>query len=323
MDNYWLHKRGKRLRNYSLSGRLRLKKVITLKQDSRIRLDTLELDRLKIRLTYDQQENISSVTFDASKKDMPDQKTMIDMVLNVNATWSSSLRSVNLINQKALQNNNSLESTIVASSGSISIIQQIDTHNGSVNTLNPILASNPINGNTLFMAVSTRIFGVSSVISIMQNNVSWTLIASKDDGTDKVELWEGTVGALASNSAMITFDKVATMANCVLMEFSGSVSTTDVSATNSANSNTPDSGTTAATTAVNELQIAVLAMQNDYTATMNTPTNGFTLLDGASNNWLTLGALYKIASAIGTANCSVTGYPAGSLWVGLIVTFKS
>jgi hypothetical protein len=293
-----------------------VKKIISLGQDDRTRLDTLKVDNIKMRLTYDTAENISSVTVDAPKKDMPKIETLIDMILNINATWSSALRSTALLNATNNQNTNKL----VSSTGNITFIQAFSDE-GQIETLHPVSAAIPIQGNKLYLGVGMRQFPAVTVISITQTNVDWVKIKAETDGLNcNCELWRGIVGANALNDLTVNLSAISQYSKANVLEFSGVTSVTDVTALNTGDSVNPDSGTTAATAQAKELAIAVL--MNQTAIGMASPTNGYTMIDGTLSpvNDMATAILYKILSAIATQNTSVTSdsYP----WVGVIGTFK-
>jgi len=185
------------------------------------------------------------------------------------------------------------------------------------------MASTPISGNVLVAVIGTyRSGSVAIVNSITQTGVTWTKQISKAVGTTlNIEIWLGVVSSGASKNITITLNQAATYgAVADVCEYSGVATSNflDKTATNSGSSKYPDTGTTATTTMANELWIGGTVP----TEPQSSPTNGFTLLDGALyNTTMSVGYLEKIVSSTGTAHSSTTTADSVS-WGGCIATFK-
>jgi hypothetical protein len=178
------------------------------------------------------------------------------------------------------------------------------------NTITVTLGSTPISGNVLVAAISTCTSSPSvTVSSIIQTNVNWTMLVSKYSGTGEVavRIFFGKVGANAGTTITITLSGNANRGGVAdVCEYSGiaSVNYLDQTATAYGVSTTPSTGTTATTSQPNELWVGATAV-NGYDF-QSSPTNGFTLLDGAGYSYTSLAYLEKIVSATGQAGSSTT-----------------
>jgi hypothetical protein len=147
------------------------------------------------------------------------------------------------------------------------------------------------------------------------------------------EIWAGAVGSSASASITVNincasganiYDAVADVCEWSGLETSGFL---DQTATNSGHSTSGNTGTTATTLYANELWVgSVYAGGITSSTTQSSPTNSFTLKDGASSSssgWYgSLAYLYHAASATGATNSGTT-IANSAYWTGCIATFKS
>ena len=205
-----------------------------------------------------------------------------------------------------------------------------DDQNAS-QTLNPNLNSPPVNGTVLLMGVAVRDVNFTAVVStIAQTGVTWQQLQSSSDYGIGVtldgEIWVGIVGPGASGNILVTLSAVPSFSAIAdVFEFSGLAVTNFLdqiaSNSNTVPNNQTDTGTTPPTTQDAELWFGVTISSDDSIQT--TPTNGFTLYDGADfDHNVTLAILIKIVNVIGTAN-SGTSFTNSNFWVGAIVTIKA
>jgi hypothetical protein len=195
------------------------------------------------------------------------------------------------------------------------------------------MTSAPKSGDLLIATIGLNLAGGEHVSSIAESNVVWTKAAGYEvAGGADAEIWYGVVGSGASASVTVTLTAATPQIVVDICEWSGlSVSSpVDQTATSSGRSTTMTTGTTATTTQANELCVgAVCATSSGTDSGQSSPTNGFSLLDGAGYNpasgySMSLGYLYYIASATGTAGSGTTASTsAGLYWSGCIATFKA
>lgn len=194
--------------------------------------------------------------------------------------------------------------------------------NDGAASLTVTLAHAPINGHTLIAVIGTVTGGGATVTipSVTQTGVAWSLIKSSvSTGTGKpgTEIWRGVVGAGASTSVVI-----ANPAGCLgitadVCEYDAALSLDKTAKSDSQYSATLVTGTTAATTYSIEVLVGGIVSWQ-YSTT--TPTNGFTLQDGASNaNNCIVSYLDKIVSSSSTYSSGVTAYSVAAA-SGCIVT---
>jgi hypothetical protein len=207
------------------------------------------------------------------------------------------------------------------------------------------LASAPIAGNVL-IATAGAGDGANPVISgISQTNVAWSLVASDGDnggGNNSCEIWIGIVSANAGTQITVSYsvgsgNGAAQIVN--VCEFSG-IDTANpvdkIAKSGSSSGSTITTGLTDTTTQNDELLVGSLSAADCLppvgTMYFDTPTNGFTMLDGAGlhaeNYILTTEANafnYKIVSLTGQAQTGVTAEAVGGgcYWYAIIVTFKA
>ena len=158
-----------------------------------------------------------------------------------------------------------------------------------------------------------------SISSVTETGVTWAKAVSYYlSGYYSVEIWYGTVASSAGTSVLFTFSSTSGYAAADICEYSGLASSpVDKTATNTGDSTSLDTGTTAPTSQANELFVGATV---GYGATQSSPTNGFTLLDGAADTATSLAYLENIVSATGTAD-SGASLPAAHHWIGCIATF--
>jgi hypothetical protein len=186
----------------------------------------------------------------------------------------------------------------------------------------------PTSGNLLIAVITTRSGATPvTVSSISQNSVTWSYQIRKYYvyGTTQswnVEIWVGVVSGSPSSTVTISLSGTPSgpypSGKADICEYSGLLTSgfLDKTATNNGNSASTSTGTTASTTQADELWIG--GINEVGVGSQSNPTNGFTMLVGASSQ---LGYLEKIVSATGTANSGTT--ISSDYWVGCIVTLKS
>ena len=205
----------------------------------------------------------------------------------------------------------------------------------SGSTITVTMGSTPTPGNLLIMCVGWRTS--PNLTSITQTGVTWTgggngLQVHKVSAalTTQNDIWLGTAGSGASTSITVNFSSSLSEGVADVCEYSGLAAASTVKDQAAGNTSTstphPDSGTTATTTQANELWVASLtAHLSGNTVTQSSPTNSFTLLDGADQNYsgvhYSLGFLERIVSSTGTAQTQVTCAHTPATWVGVIATF--
>jgi hypothetical protein len=201
------------------------------------------------------------------------------------------------------------------------------TSNNST-TCSVTLGQTPQSGNVLVacIAVSISTGQALSVSSISQTNVTWTRQVNYNNPTywNDVEIWLGVVGSSASSSVTVNLN-IAPNYGCTvdICEYSGVATSNflDQTATNIAYGQYPNTGTTSITTQANELWVGLCAQGNYGTSS---PTNGFALLDGATNmGGMVVSYLEKIVSTNGAASSGVTIGAGSTWWFGCIATFKA
>ena len=185
------------------------------------------------------------------------------------------------------------------------------------------MAATPASGNLLISGVGwCESTGAVTVSSITETGVTWTGQVSKNNGWDNSAIWVGVVGAGASKTVTITLSGSGAQYGAVadIYEYSGLLTTgfLDKTASNAGGTASPNTGTTATTTQATELWIGVTEIE---TWGQSTPTNLFTLYDGAEGSNAATAFLEKIVSSTGTANSGTTVAGANG-WTGCIATFK-
>ncbi len=213
---------------------------------------------------------------------------------------------------------------------------------GNSSSLSITLDSTPGNGNMLIAAIGTYGSYPPYVSSISQSNVTWTQQVTSSSWSlygRRVEIWAGVVsyGVSPSSTLTIYLGDSGSGANsdpiiADVCEYSGIVTSNfrDQTGTALGSYTRPlSTGTTPTTTQPNELWIGGIFNVCDAANGNNdsSPTNGFTMLDGAGSVYSqtkSLAYLEKIVSSTGTASCSVTGgaYSTYEAYAGCIATFR-
>ncbi len=206
------------------------------------------------------------------------------------------------------------------------------TASAASGTLPVNLQQAPVNGNTLILIYVGCSDGANSYVSsISQTGVTWQSSAVVvDSDYQDVEIWYGKVGASAGTAISVVYtgasggDYVEIADVC---EFSGLASSpVDKTASSSGggDSTTTSTGTTGTTTQNAELVIGATSAGGPTSCTQSSPTNSFTLLDGANvlkgSVYGSLGYLYKIVSAEATYSTGTTLANSNG-WDGCIATF--
>ena len=191
----------------------------------------------------------------------------------------------------------------------------------------------PTNGNNLILVACYDGNSASAIhiSSITQTGATWVkAIANNfDDGTRTAssEIWYAENVSGAGTGVTVNFNGTGFQGGWFdAIEVSGlaASSSLDLTATNHGSGGTTiDSGTTGTTTTANEFWVASLMEVETVAATYSAPTNGFTLLDQGFVSFGQGGLCYKIVSATGTANVTVTSTAIPFEWAGAIATFKA
>jgi len=198
------------------------------------------------------------------------------------------------------------------------------------NNINVTMPQTPTSGTALVAAIGTissTNLAYRTVSSITETGVTWTKQANQtENGNDwgNAEIWFGVVGAGASVNITVNLSGTADIGAVADVRGYSGVATSsflDKYATNSGVSTQTDTGTTATTTGSNDLYVgAVVAFTN---ANQTTPTNSFSLIDGAIySSYSSLAYLEKIVNTTGTANSGTT-IPGAWGWAGCIVAFTA
>jgi hypothetical protein len=200
------------------------------------------------------------------------------------------------------------------------------------------LGNTPQAGDVLVLAYGSEGFSTGTIVyytisNIQQQGVTWSKVIGKTNSysgksayyTVDSEIWFGVVAAGASATITVTLSGspgTTGGAVCDVCEYSGVVTSNyiDQTATNAGSGTTPDTGTTPNTTQASELWVGSTV---DVEYAQSSPTNGFTLLDGASYNAAVSEAyLEKTVTSQGAAHSSTT-CTSTLAWAGCIATFKA
>jgi hypothetical protein len=196
----------------------------------------------------------------------------------------------------------------------------------SGSTYSVTLTKVPTNGNLLVLtATSWDTTTFDNISSITQSNVTWTKVISVQNGDMGAEIWQGAVGASASQSITITLTRPpAAGAIADVCEYSGLSGNVDRTETNFGHSSAATTGITKTTTIANELWVGAVGVEVT-TGNQTMATNGFTLLDGAyvsePGGVMSLGYLENIVSSTTAASSGVT-LPGTEYWAACIATFE-
>lgn len=171
------------------------------------------------------------------------------------------------------------------------------------------LESSPTANNILVLAVHIRSSNsgpLTTVSSITQTGVTWNYAISKSAPVfyGVTEIWVGAVGSGASASLTVNMSGTPHYGAVIdVCEYDNTSSTVDKSSSANGNSASTSTGTTDSTTSNDELWIGAIG---SFASSQASPTNSFTLLDGASFTGGSLAYLEKIVSSTGTANSGTT-----------------
>ena len=214
----------------------------------------------------------------------------------------------------------------VHASGGIIRVQGNSRGTSTTSSISVTMASTPTSGNLLIACIGSLDSNPSydSVSSISEGGVTWTKqIQEQAESYIDSEIWVGVVGSGASVSITINLASTPNYgAVADVCEYSGLATSgfLDKTATNGGSSTSPSTGTTAATSQANELWIGCTTL-NYYG--QSTPTNGFTLLDGAAfGTDMSLAYLENIVTSTGTASSGTAG-GGSNWWAGCIATFSA
>lgn len=185
----------------------------------------------------------------------------------------------------------------------------------------------PTQGNTLFALIAAfHSDGELAIVeSVVQTGITWTLqhqyyYENSATWNYDVEVWKGTVGSGASPDITITMNDTTTkgyVAN--VCEYYGNFTLDQTADSYGTTGTTLTTGTTGATSQNQELLLGLIC--GGGSATHHSPTNGFTLMDGAHYaSQVTASYLEKFQTTIGTAGSAVTA-TASSIWAGTMTTF--
>ena len=191
-----------------------------------------------------------------------------------------------------------------------------------VNSISVTMGATPTDGNVEVATIATYAATLRTVSSITQTGVTWAKQINSTAGDNKdIEIWFGVVGSGASADITIALsDNAAYGGVADVCEYSGLLTSgfLDKNATWTSNSNQyPDTGTTGTTAQADELWVGGICARYAQA----TPTDGFTLLDGALSTYMSNAYLEKIVSATGAAHSS-TDQTTSAACAGCIATFK-
>ncbi len=188
------------------------------------------------------------------------------------------------------------------------------------------MGSAPTRGDVLIAVIGTDSAYMGEfcpVSSIVQTGVTWTKELNStyvSSGTYylDVEIWAGIVSSGASTNLTVNLSVGPSFgAVADVCEFSGLSGVVDKTAVNGGSGTTTNTGTTATTSQSKELWIGGISA---YYTSQASPTNGFTLFDGATQPNLSVSYLEKNVSSTGAANSGTTISSSGT-WAGCIATF--
>jgi len=188
------------------------------------------------------------------------------------------------------------------------------------------MTATPVKGNVLVAVIGTNAAYMngefSAVSGIHQTGVTWSKKAGStyQDGTSylNTEIWAGIVGSSASKDIVIDLSPEPSFSGVAnVCEYSGISGVVDKTASTGGSGSVASTGTTPVTTQSKELWVGGIT---NYKTTQTTPTTGFTLFDGATQDHLAVSYLQKIVTSKGEA-FSGTTIGGGDPWAGCIVTF--
>jgi len=193
------------------------------------------------------------------------------------------------------------------------------------------LTNTPASGDVLIAVIGlyhSSSDTLHTVSSITETGVTWSYQTSETDSTTgtatDTEIWLGVVtSGTASRTITITTSSGSgtTYEIADVCEYSGIATSSylDKTAVAASSGTSTSTGTTATTSQASELWIGGITVEDNSAQT--SPTNGFTLLDGAVYQQMSVAYLEKIVSATGTANSGTT-ISSSQRYAGCIATFK-
>ncbi len=193
------------------------------------------------------------------------------------------------------------------------------------------LASPPQKGSTLIAVISGRTTTTNNVSGLVLSGggtTTWTRAVSVSaNNTNNTEIWY-TTALSASAGTTVTITQGSTRAAAVIMEYDNLLYGAPLDRIASANGNnsTVSTGTTATTTAANELWIGAASLRSSA-YTLGAITNSFTEIDnaastsGTSDSNAKVYALERVVNSTGAASTGGT-VSSSSRWSGAIATFK-
>lgn len=181
----------------------------------------------------------------------------------------------------------------------------------------------PTNGNTLIACIVVGSSGASAVnvASITEAGVTWTyVIRGTSTGASKPvsEIWIGAVAAGASASVSIATGAGLDRVSANIAEYAGTLTADKTAHADTQSGTTYVTGTTAAT--VNNQEVIIGCISTILA--QNTPTNGFTLIDGAIHG-IAIACGYYEKQVTATATYSTGCTTAATTGSGSIAAFKS
>ena len=188
-------------------------------------------------------------------------------------------------------------------------------------TFNVILASKPTSGNTLFLTYSGSGKPTNPTISsVSQNGVTWAKAVS-ENGLVDVEIWYGTVGTNAANTAVITVtggstSNIGNIADVCEWTNIATTNPVDKTAFNTGSSDAGDTGTTAVSSQSNEFFIGAIGTKG--VTDQVSRTDGYALSNGQATSlgtYLSLAELVKVSTTKETANSGSYFMSTSSGWL--------
>ncbi len=236
---------------------------------------------------------------------------------------------------------NYVEHDVTVTAQGITRVQGPARGTSSSSTITVTMFSTPTTGNVLIAVIGTyrtdgdNVRTVSSISGGSGAEATWHKINSEDysynapgsytgnDFAANVEIWMGIVSTGSTTVTITISGSSNTNAVADICEYSGIATASpyyDRIATSTGTDSTPSStGTTSTTTQASELWIGGITITDN--SAQNSPTNGFTLIDGTVYGSMSLAYLEKVVSTTGAAN-SGTSTSGNYRYVGCIATFK-
>lgn len=200
----------------------------------------------------------------------------------------------------------------------------------AVSSVDLTYGTTPSVGHHLFLQSSVWHSGGGSLSSVADNQGNtWAIdVQAADSGSARASVASAKV-ATASGTVTVTatLGAAGSYAELVASEFSGLDTSTwvDKTATATAQSTSPVSGTTATTTVADELVMATVEVSVSSTDVgLDSPPTGYTnlALNQDADATIALSADYKIVAATGTQAASWGTLTGAWFWGGCIATYK-